>query len=91
MWLVTVLVLTMLHLRVQNAGNSLVVLAPRYFSSQVSLLVVQVLQLQVQRVDFLTSLAGFLLGASHAEDGFAVQATEICEVSVEFLLLCREL
>jgi hypothetical protein len=51
------------------------------------LLVIQILQLQVQRVDLLPRFAGFLLGAAHAEDGFAVEATEVCEVGVEFLLL----
>ena len=51
------------------------------------LLVVQVLQLQVQRVDLLPRLAGFLLGAAHSEHGFAVQAAQVGEVGCEFLLL----
>lgn len=32
-----------------------------------------------------------MLGAAHAEDGFAVQAAEVREVGVEFLLLEGEL
>lgn len=51
------------------------------------LLIIQILQLQMQRVDFLPRFAGLLLGAAHAEDGFAVQAAEVGEVGVEFLLL----
>ena len=68
----------------------LIIFTPRDLASQVSLLVVQVLQLQVQRVDFLPRFAGFLLGAAHAQDGFAVQAAEVREVGVEFLLLHGE-
>jgi len=54
------------------------------------LLVIQILQLQMQRVDLLPRFAGFLLGAAHAQDGFTVQAAEVGEVGVEFLLLERE-
>lgn len=71
--------------------NSLVVLTTRNLTPQMPLLVVQILQLQVQRVDFLPRLAGFLLGAAHAQDGFTVQAAEVREVGVESLLLEREL
>lgn len=71
--------------------HSLIIFTPSNLASQVPLLIVQVLQLQVQRVDFLPRFAGFLLGATHAEDSFAVQATEMCEVRVEFLLLRGEL
>jgi hypothetical protein len=51
------------------------------------LFIVQVLQLQMQRVDLLPRFAGFLLGAAHAENSSAIQAAQICEMRGEFLLL----
>ena len=67
--------------------DSLIILTPRDLAPQMPLLVIQILQLQVQRVDFLPRFASFLFGAAHAEDGFAVQAAEVRQVGVELLLL----
>ena len=78
------------NLQGTKPDNSLIVLATRNLTPQMPLLVVQILQLQVQRVNLLPRLAGFLLGAAHAQDGFTVQAAEVREVGVESLLLERE-
>ena len=58
-------------------NHILIILTPGNLTAQMPLLVVQVLQLQVQRVDLLPGFAGFLLGAADSEDGFAVQAAEL--------------
>jgi hypothetical protein len=50
----------------------LIVFTPSNLTPQMPLLIIQVLQLQMQRVDLLPRFAGFLLGAAHAEDGFAI-------------------
>jgi hypothetical protein len=61
----------------QEKTHLLIILTPSNLTAQMPLLVVQVLQLQVQRVDLLPGFAGFLLGAADSEDGFAVQAAEL--------------
>ena len=56
----------------QKKNHILIILTPSNLAAQMPLLVVQVLQLQVQRVDLLPSLAGLLFGAADSEHGFAV-------------------
>lgn len=54
-------------------------------------LVVQILQLQVEPVDFLARLCRRLLCVPHFEDGIAVQLAQVPEVGVEQALLLRHI
>lgn len=69
---VAVLALLLPRLCALRSGNSLIILAPSNLAAQMALLVVQILQLQVQRINLLLRFAGLLLGAAYAEDSFAV-------------------
>lgn len=69
-----------------EAGCSLKPLTSPYLPSQVALLVVQILQLQMQRINFLACLGGLLLRGPDALHGVPVQTPQQRETSVEFTL-----
>lgn len=50
------------------------------------LLVVQILQLQMQPIDFLPRLRRRLLRASHLQDGIPIQAAQLRQVRIQQLL-----
>ena len=68
----------------------LVGLARCYLAAQMSLFVVEILELEVEAIDFLPRFGGSLFGVSDSEDGFAVEAAKLGEVGVEDLLLLGE-
>lgn len=66
--------------------DALETLAGGYLTLEVSLLIVQILQLQVKDVHLMPRLGRFALGLSRAKVGGSVQAAKVGDVGVEFLL-----
>jgi hypothetical protein len=65
----------------------LVRLACRDFSHEVLLLIVQILQLQVQSIDFLPGFCSRLLRLPNSQDGIPVEPAELGKQREENLLL----
>lgn len=58
---------------------------------QMPLLIIQILQVKMQPINFLSRLGRALLGASDLNDGIAVEAPQLRQVGVQQLLLFRQL
>lgn len=72
-------------------SNALVALAGGNVTDQMALFIVQVLQVEVQRINLGLCFLGLLLGVARFEKSAAIETAQLCQVGVKELLLATEL
>jgi hypothetical protein len=70
--------------------DKLIILTSTNLAPEMALFIVQILELEMQRVNLLPFLGGGLLGAADFGDGFAVEAAQEGETAAERLLFGEE-
>lgn len=75
----------------ERTGDALVALASGNVTDEMALFVVQVLQVEVQRVDLGLCFLGLLFGVARVENGAAIKTAQLGQVGVKKFLLATEL